>query len=87
MRESAVERVFAKRVMDLGGRSFKLAPIHAGNPDRVVLLPGGVVRFVELKADGETLHAAQVLWHKRAAELGIFVHVVTGAEEARTWVP
>lgn len=87
MLESAVEAVFAKRVRELGGLSFKFAPLHAGNPDRIVLMPGGVIIFVELKADGGRLDPAQVLWHRRAAALGIVVHVVTGAKEARTWTP
>jgi hypothetical protein len=87
MRESSVEAVFARRVRDLGGLSFKFAPVHAGNPDRIVLLPGGLVCFVELKADDGELHRAQKLWHRRAAERGTEVYVVTGAEEARTWLP
>lgn len=85
MRESAIEAVFAKRVRELGGLSFKFAPTHAGNPDRIVLLPNGVVRFVELKTTTGKLHPAQVLWHRRAAELGTVVDVVAGADEARNW--
>ena len=87
MRESDVEAIFAKRVRELGGRSHKFAPLDAGNPDRIVLLPGGVIMFVELKADGGELRPAQVLWHRRALELGTLVHVVTGSQEARTWTP
>ena len=86
MLESAVEAVFARRVRELGGLSFKFAPIHAGNPDRIVLLADGVIRFVELKADGGKLHAAQLLWHHRAKKLGTHVHVITGSEEARAWL-
>jgi hypothetical protein len=82
-----VEAIFAARVRELGGLSFKMAPLHAGNPDRIVLLPNGVIRMVEIKADGGRLHAAQVLWHERAAALGTVVDVVTGAAEARAWVP
>lgn len=87
MRESSVESVFAQRVRDLGGRSFKFAPVHAGNPDRLVLLPGGLVCLVELKADDGALRPEQKLWHRRAADLGTTVYVVSGAEEARTWEP
>lgn len=87
MLESAVEAVFARRVRELGGLSFKFAPLHAGNPDRVVLMPGGQVILVEIKAEGGTLHPAQLLWHHRAAALGVHVEVVTGAEEARSWEP
>lgn len=86
MLESAVERVFADRVRSLGGLSFKFAPLHAGNPDRIVLL-GGRIYLVELKADGGTLDPAQVVWHRRAAERGVVVQVVTGSAEARAWLP
>ena len=87
MRESAVEKVFARRVRDLGGLSFKFVPAHAGNPDRICILPEGLVYFVEIKADGCTLDPAQVLWHRRAAARGVMVYVVTGAAEARAWTP
>lgn len=86
MLESAVEAVFARRVRDLGGLSWKFASLHAGNPDRIVILDGQVY-FVEIKADGGKLDPAQVLWHRRAAERGIRVQVVTGSAEARAWIP
>lgn len=86
MLESAVERVFNKRVRDLGGLSFKFAPLHAGNPDRIVILDGAV-HLVELKADDGVLDPAQVLWHRRAAERGVYVYTVTGSAEARSWNP
>ncbi len=82
-----MEAVFARRVRDLGGHSFKFVPAHVGNPDRIVLMPGGIICLVELKREGGKLDPAQVLWHRRAAELGTRVHVVAGAEEARRWTP
>lgn len=87
MRESSVEAIFNSRVRELGGLSYKFAPVHAGNPDRIVLLPGGLVCFAELKADDGALRPDQKLWHRRAAERGTVVYVVTGAEEARRWTP
>lgn len=87
MRENTVEAIFARRVRDLGGLSFKFAPVVAGNPDRIVMMPGGAVYFVELKADGGKLSAVQRLWHARASALGTEVQVVEGAVAARTWAP
>ena len=87
MLESAVEAIFARRVRKLGGRSYKFVPQDVGNPDRIVLLPGGVICLAEIKAHGGRLHAAQVLWHRRAASLGTRVYIVTGAAEARAWTP
>ena len=92
MKESAIERAFDRHVRrDLGGLSYKFAPVHAGNPDRIVLLPGlgtaeGRVMFVELKAKGGTLRPAQVLWHRRARELGTEVLVLEGSDEVRAWI-
>lgn len=87
MLERSVEAIFARRVRDLGGISHKFAPVEAGNPDRIVLMPGGWVGFVELKATGGALSPIQRLWHARAAALGTVVQIVTGALEARAWVP
>lgn len=86
MLESAVEAVFAQRVRQLGGLSYKFAPLHAGNPDRIVIIDGEVI-LVELKGDDGALHPAQKLWHRRAAERGVVVQVVTGSAEARSWNP
>lgn len=86
MLEGDVEAVLAQRVRELGGLSYKFAPLHAGNPDRLVLLPGGRILLVEVKANDGELHAAQRLWHARAAALGITVHIVRGAEEARNFL-
>lgn len=87
MLEKTVEAIFARRVRELGGQSFKFAPVVAGNPDRIVLMPGGWVGFVELKADDGVLSPVQKLWHARAADLGTTVQVVVGAVEARSWTP
>ena len=81
-----MEQIFSNRVRDLGGMSYKFAPLHSGNPDRIVLLHGQVY-LVEIKGDLGKLHPAQVLWHRRAAQQGVTVHVVTGAAEARNWEP
>lgn len=87
MLERDVEAVFHRRVRQLGGLSFKFAPLHKGNPDRLVLLPGGRVFLVELKTDTGDLRPAQVLWHRRAAERGVIVHVIAGSAAARAWDP
>lgn len=51
MRESDIERRLVQGVKKLGGRAYKfVSPGNVGVPDRLVVLPGGVVLFVEVKA-------------------------------------
>jgi len=54
MRERKIETMLVKQVKAAGGMALKLiSPGMAGVPDRIVLLPGGRILFVELKAPGE----------------------------------
>ena len=51
MLEKQIERYFCKKVKELGGLAVKLSPTGtAGMPDRLVLLPGRRIAFVEFKA-------------------------------------
>lgn len=63
----------------------KIAPLTAGVPDRLVLLPGGVVELVELKSTAGSLRPIQRVWHARAAQTGTTVTVLTGREQVEAW--
>jgi hypothetical protein len=76
--ESAVEAYLTRRVRAIGGASFKLAPTHAGLPDRLLFMPGGLVYFVEVKAIGGAVSPIQHLVHERLRKLGTHVYVVWG---------
>jgi len=86
-RESALEGVFREQVKRHlpGAVPVKLAPIIAGLPDRMVLLPHGRVVFVELKTSTGRLRPVQQVWHRRMADLGHPVTVLHGAAEIRAW--
>ena len=61
MRENEIERYLKKRVETEGGKCWKwVSPGRRGVPDRMVLLPGGRLLFVELKAPGKTERPDQV---------------------------
>ena len=50
MRESTIEARLAREVRKLGGLCYKFtSPGAPGVPDRIIILPGGLVVFVELK--------------------------------------
>ena len=82
-----VEAFLVQRVRLLGGHSIKLAPMEAGIPDRLVLLPGGRMFLVEVKAEGEKPSAIQKHWHSKLLEgQQITVHVVTGVDGVLNWL-
>ena len=54
MLEKDIEARLKKGIDRLGGECYKFtSPGHAGVPDRLILLPGGTMAFVELKAPGK----------------------------------
>lgn len=51
--EKSIEDYLRLQVKRMGGRAYKFSsPGNAGVPDRLVVLPGGKIAFVELKAPG-----------------------------------
>ncbi len=53
MLESALEQVVRKYIRSIGGRCFKwVCPGENGVPDRICILPGGRIIFIELKRPG-----------------------------------
>lgn len=86
MLEAAVEDVLATEVRKLGGMTFKVVPVVAGLPDRMVVWPWGVIELVELKKVGGDVRASQKVMHRKLAKRGITVPVLTGSAEVRAWV-
>lgn len=84
--ESTLESNFRLAVRKLGGRTMKIIPATKGAPDRLVLLPGGIVRLVELKTETGKVSPRQLLWHEQAAEVGTLVHVIYGTAGVADWV-
>jgi len=77
MSEKAIERYLVRRVKDLGGVCLKYySPSTAGYPDRVCLLPGGGVLWVEVKSTGRKPTKLQRLRHEQMSRLGFPVSVV-----------
>lgn len=77
MLEKEVEKALVHAVRNHGGIAPKLtSPANAGMPDRLIILPGGKVCFVELKAPGKKPRPLQVRQMERLANLGCMVRVI-----------
>ncbi len=82
MRESTVELKLVKAVKLLGGLAPKfVSPGLDGVPDRLVLLPGGRIAFIELKAQGKTLRPLQVRRKRQLEALGFSVYCIDRPEQ------
>ena len=87
MRESVIERHLVRVVRERGGECLKFtSPGRRGVTDRIVMLPGGFVAFVELKAPGEKPRADQVRFHTRCFELGATCLVFDSKSEVDIWI-
>lgn len=77
MREAQLERIFVDGIKGLGGWAIKMNPAGLrGIPDRLILLPGGLVFFVELKIKTGRLAPWQTLIHGKLEKLGFRVHTL-----------
>ena len=84
--EKDIERKLRKMVEKHGGLCLKwVCPGWSGVPDRLVLLPGGGVMFVELKRPkGGRVDPLQKWWAKRLRALGFWVFIVLDEEDIET---
>lgn len=77
MRERDIEQRLVKMTKAREGIAFKfVSPGHSGVPDRLILLPGARLGFVEVKAPGEKPRKLQVHMHKLLRGLGFKVYVL-----------
>lgn len=82
MREKAIEAKLAKAVRLMGGFPLKITSAnYDGMPDRLVLLPHGVLAFIELKAPGKKPRPLQEKRKRQLEGLGFSVFVVDNAEQ------
>lgn len=95
MRESHIEKYLVERVKALGGEVRKVKWIgRRGAPDRLVMLPPGIVVYpgpeyghttwVELKATGVKAEAHQLREHERMRKMGqriVVIDSIEGVEE------
>lgn len=83
MREAEIERWLGKRVP---GMYLKfVSPGDAGVPDRILILPGGRIIFIELKTARGQLSPLQTYQILRLREMGAEVRVIRGMTEAEAF--
>ena len=82
MLERAIEQRLVEAVRKAGGLCPKfVSPGWDGVPDRIVLLPGGKLGFVELKAPGQKLRPLQRRRREQLERLGFRVFAVDSVEQ------
>lgn len=82
MREVTIERKLIAAVKNRGGICPKwVSPGYDGVPDRIVLLPGMKIGFVEVKAPGEKPRALQLARHRLLRKLGFMVFVLDDSRQ------
>lgn len=81
-----MEEKLRKKVEAAGGFCLKYpGNLFAGFPDRILLLPGGRVALVELKAPGRKPSPIQRLVHRKLAAIGFPVLVIDTLEEVEAF--
>jgi len=87
MEECKIEKRLIKQVEKIGGKAYKWNPNGViGVPDRMVLLPGGKVIFIELKAPGKKLRKIQEHRAKELRELGFQVECLDTVEKVDLFI-
>ena len=81
MNEKYIERKLTEKVRKSGGLAFKfVSPGASGVPDRLVLLPGGVIFFAELKSLGKKMRPLQIRQKEKIERLGFKVFCIDSVE-------
>jgi len=82
MLESSVEKRCMSYVRSKGGIGIKLSPINRrGIPDRLVLLPGGKVLFIEFKRPGGKPRGNQQYWLARLQCMGFTAECMDNSDD------
>lgn len=82
MKEKAIEKKLVQTVKASGGIALKfVSPGFNGMPDRIVLLPGGHIGFVEVKAPGEKPRPLQLARHGLLRRLGFWVYILDDEQQ------
>jgi hypothetical protein len=81
MTEKAIETKLREEVKKSGGLALKFSSsYYTGIPDRIILLPGGKIIFVELKAPGKKPTPIQEVAIRKLRGMDFWVEVVDSCQ-------
>ena len=87
MRESAIEARLRDGVKAMGGICWKfVSPGTTGVPDRIIILPGGTIIFVELKADTGRTSDIQQYRINELRRIGADVRILKGLSQVKAFL-
>ena len=87
--EKEIEAYLVRSVKNKNGLCMKwTSPGNAGVPDRIIMIPGGKVYFVELKAEGkrENLSPLQKNFIRKLKSLNCDVRVISSFKEVDNFI-
>ena len=86
MTEREIERRLCEMVRKRGGLAYKFLSMENGVPDRIFILPGGIVWFVELKTKKGRLSKIQKCQISRLKDNGANIRVIYGYDDAAAFI-
>lgn len=87
MREQEIEQKLRQAVKEMGGRAYKfISPGNIGVPDRIVIMPGRQVIFVELKTEVGRLTPVQKAQIGYLERMGQDVRVLYGLSDVEQFI-
>lgn len=85
--EKQIEKYLVNEIERLGGLCIKFPPLFfRGFPDRIVLLPGALIVFVEMKDKGKKPTRVQLRTHDKLRSLGFRVEVLDSKESVNDFI-
>ena len=86
-REVSLEASLVSAVVRHAGKCIKLpSKFIVGLPDRMILLPGRRIYFLELKRAGERPTMIQAHWLEMLRQYGFPAEFVAGRKELNEWI-
>lgn len=80
--ESELEKRFKTKMKQIGCKAYKfVSPGNAGVPDRIVLIPGGKICFVELKQYRKRPRPLQKWVIQQIREMGFEVYIIDSPQK------